>query len=101
MKSISYSNKFPKDLKKVKSQKGYNEKELMQLLTMIQKGEPLPQKYRDHKMVKSSDDFYLKGSRDFHLKANICVVYRVTDTEVIVLRIGSHSELGLTENLFM
>ena len=74
-----------------------NIKELSKILNDIASGVPLDKSYRDHSMVKTSPKHY-QGCRDFHYKANICVIYKITDTIIELLRIGSHQDLGLTEN---
>lgn len=49
-------------------------------------------------MSKTSPKHY-QGCRDFHYKSNICVIYRVKPDVVDMIRIGSHQDLELTENL--
>lgn len=91
-RQIFYSGKFEKDLKKVKRQPKYNDKLFQSLINKIANGETLDPKYNDHKLVKHSARG-LNDCRDFHLAPNIVVVYRLTDTSIELVRIGSHSDL--------
>lgn len=98
MKKISTTTKFEKDLKKVSKYPKFNRKSFEAAVNAIASGERLDSRYNDHKLAKHSGG-ELNGCRDFHLVANICVVYRLTDSEVILVRIGSHQDIGLTENV--
>jgi len=91
-RQIFYSGKFEKDLKKVKKQPKYNDKLFQSLINKIANGESLEPKYNDHKMVKHSAKG-MNDCRDFHLAPNIVVIYRLTDTALELVRIGSHSDL--------
>lgn len=91
-RQLFYTGKFEKDLKKVRKQPKYNEKLLWSLLDSIARGEALDPKYNDHKLAKHSDRG-LNDCRDFHLAPNIVVVYRLTNTNMELVRIGSHSDL--------
>ena len=98
MRQLDYKKQFSKDLKTLVKSGNVDLKLLGSLLDDIAKGKPLDKKYKDHPMVKTSPKHY-QGCRDFHYKANICVVYRLTPTVVELIRIGNHSDLGLTESL--
>ena len=97
MKKISTTNRFEKDLKKVSKYPKFNKKALQSAIDTLAAGGKLDPKYKDHKMAKHSEG-ELQGFRDFHLVANICVIYRQTDDEIILVRIGSHQDIGLTES---
>lgn len=97
-RKIAPTKKFEKDLKKVSKYPKFNRKNFETVINKIANGEKLDSKYGDHKLAKHSEG-ELQGCRDFHLVANICVVYRLTDAEVILVRIGSHQDIGLTESV--
>lgn len=97
-RKIAPTKKFEKDLKKVSKYPKFNRKNFETVINKIANGEKLDAKYGDHKLAKHSEG-ELQGCRDFHLVANICVVYRLTDAEVILVRIGSHQDIGLTESV--
>ena len=96
MREIDINTRFRKDLKKVRQYPRFDAKLLQQLLDKLAAGEQLDAKYRDHKLVKQSPNG-LNTCRNFHLAPNIVVIYKLTPDVVEVLRIGSHSDLGMTE----
>lgn len=59
---------------------------------------PLPKDYYDHKL---NDNKLFDGYRDCHILGDLVLLYKIDgkQLELILLRIGSHSKLGLTEIL--
>lgn len=98
MRRVEVSTKFEKDLKRVRKQPRFDEPLLKKLLDSLFFGETLEQKYKDHKLAKHSRPEF-QGCRDFHLTPNICVVYYIDKDVLRLVRIGSHQDLGLTEEL--
>lgn len=98
MRALRATNAYKKDLKKVSQYPNFDIKLLNEYTNKILRGEKLPESVHDHKLSKSSPKKY-QGLRDFHLAPNICVLYRIEESTVIFVRIGSHSYLGLTESL--
>lgn len=49
---------------------------------------PLPEANRDHPL---KGDW--KGYRDCHLKPDLVLIYRKTEEEIELVRVGSHSEI--------
>ena len=91
------SKKYKKELSKLLSQNRVKLKDLSCIIQDICDGKPLDKKYDDHPLSRHSPKEY-QGCRDFHYKANICVIYKIHTDRVELLRIGSHQDLGLTEN---
>lgn len=58
----------------------------------------LPKDYYDHKL---NDNKLFDGYRDCHILGDLVLLYKIDgkQLELILLRIGSHSKLGLTEIL--
>jgi len=52
------------------------------------KGELLTGKYPDHVLVGQ-----YKGTRECHLEPDWLVIYELTETEIVLIRTGSHSDL--------
>ena len=74
---------------------GYTGKNLMRLLLVIVNllaaDQDLPSNAVDHALVGK-----LAGYRDCHIKPDLILIYRKTNDDVLELvRLGSHSELGL------
>ena len=96
-KLITTSN-YEKDLRKISKNPNFDKDNLTALLTLLQNGEELPAKAKDHQMAKHSPKEY-KDCRDFHPAPNIVVIYKREETAIYLYRIGSHSYLNLTETV--
>jgi len=93
MRKIERTGQFKRDYKR--ESKGQYSKvldlALIDVLELILDGKPLPAKYRDHPLSGDWSDH-----RDCHLKPDLLLIYRLTDAQTLQLvRLGSHSELGL------
>ncbi|GAA7431381.1 type II toxin-antitoxin system mRNA interferase toxin, HP0892 family [Helicobacter pylori] len=84
---IETSKKFDKDLK-ILVKNGFDLKLLYKVVENLAKEQPLDPKYKDHTLKGALKDF-----RECHIKPDILLVYLVKDDELILLRLGSHSEL--------
>ncbi len=88
-----YSKKFKQDYRREKS--GPYGKKLHSLpedfLDLMEDKKPLPRRYFDHALAGAWSD-----CRDCHLKPDLVLIYRLAQDGVIeLIRLGSHSELGL------
>lgn len=88
---VVFSKKFKKSLKKLKRQ----DKDLDELLDVVEKlalKEDLKPKYRNHKLV---DDKFYKDCYECHIKPDWLLVYQYNDEELLLLLMntGSHSDL--------
>ena len=64
---------------------------LKEALILLAADSPLPPNYRDHPLTGDWAD-----ARDCHLRPDLVLIYRKPDAEKLqLLRLGSHSELGL------
>ncbi|GAA6866683.1 type II toxin-antitoxin system mRNA interferase toxin, HP0892 family [Helicobacter pylori] len=84
---VETSKKFDKDLK-ILVKNGFDLKLLYKVVENLAKEQPLDPKYKDHPLKGTLKDF-----RECHIKADILLVYLVRDDELILVRLGSHSEL--------
>ena len=98
MKTVTFSPKFKKSMKDVRSYKNYKENELKAALDILANGGKLPENMHDHDMAKQSRE-ELRGARVFHLRPNLIVVYKMTDDSIEVLNIGLHNKTKLTSSL--
>ena len=96
-RSVVEGTKFKKQFKKVSQYKNFKKQKFIEAVTMLQNGETLPKNYDDHPVAKNSPA-KLQGMRIIHLAPNICLLYELTDDEVILNLIGSHQDLNLTES---
>ena len=64
---------------------------LLEVTELLAADKPLPQGYVDHQLVGE-----WKTYRDCHLRPDLILIYRKPDDVTLELvRLGSHSELGL------
>ena len=93
MPTINRTSHFKKDYKReLIGRHGLTlGKEFPELLLQILTGEPLAEKLRDHPLTGK-----WQYHRDLHIKPDLVLIYRKTHDEVLhLVRLGSHSELGL------
>ena len=57
-------------------------------LSMLIRQEPLPLEAKDHSLLGEYAD-----TREFHISGDLIVIYIPTETELILVRIGSHAQL--------
>ena len=93
MRTIEQTNAFKSDLKR--EAKGTHRatlaKDFVVIVASLAKDEPLAKKHRDHALTGD-----WKDHRDCHIKPDLVLIYRKPDDAVLQLvRLGSHSELGL------
>ncbi|KAA6499900.1 HP0894 family type II toxin-antitoxin system mRNA interferase toxin [Helicobacter pylori] len=87
MLKLNLKKSFQKDFDKLLLN-GFDDSVLNKVILSLRKKEPLDPKYKDHPLKGALKDF-----RECHIKADILLVYLVKDDELILLRLGSHSEL--------
>ena len=93
MRTIKQTGQFKRDLKREAkgSHRGTLESDFIAVLTALANDRPLAEKHRDHALTGSWKDY-----RDCHIKPDLVLIYRKSDDDVLQLvRLGSHSELGL------
>ena len=93
MRTIERTGQFKRDYKR--EAKGQHrlvvDGALLDALKLLIADKPLPAKYRDHPLSGDWADH-----RDCHIKPDLVLIYRVPDADTLQLvRMGSHSELGL------
>jgi len=81
------TTRFEKDLRRVKKQ-GKDMDKLEEVVDLLQSQEPLPPNCRSHPLRGT-----WVGHWDCHIEPDWLLLYRITDTAVILVRTGSHAEL--------
>ncbi len=86
---LKYSSRFKKDLKPYGRDKNFLN-ELENVLDILAKGKDLPDKNHNHRLIGEFKDCF-----ECHIKPDILLIYKIEQSELIVLllRIGSHSNL--------
>ena len=93
MRTIRQSGQFKRDLKR--ESKGQHRKvlqsEFVSLVAALAADRSLEPRHRDHALTGD-----WKDHRDCHVRPDLVLIYRKPDDETLQLvRLGSHSELGL------
>lgn len=92
MRKIKPATKFKKDLKKIsRSCSSETLGILHDTINLLAKDDPLPHNFMDHALVGDWKDF-----RDCHIRPDLILIYQKPNEEdLLLVRLGSHSELGL------
>ena len=93
MRTIERTGQFKRDYtREAKGRhRGTLDIDLSEAITRLANDQPLASKYNDHPL---SGDW--KDHRDCHIKPDLILIYRKSDdTSLRLVRLGSHSELGL------
>ncbi len=93
MRTIERTGQFKRDYKR--ESKGHHraslDKDFLAVLALLLNDQPLEDRLRDHALTGEWKDF-----RDCHIKPDLVLIYSKPDPDTLQLvRIGSHSELGL------
>ena len=93
MRTIEWTSQFKRDYKR--EGKGQHRAtldiELFPIVDALANDQLLDPRYRDHALTGEWKDY-----RDCHIKPDMVLIYRKPDDVVLQLvRLGSHSELGL------
>ena len=98
MRKVVITTKFKKDFKLAQKTPKFKKCafKFEAYVEMLRKGESLPRESDDHQFVKHSQRAYSQ-CREFKIAPDICVVYRMTEDFIELVRIGQHNNLELTE----
>jgi len=83
------SVRFDKDVARQKA-RGKDLSKLQAVIVALSNRQPLEPRHRDHALTGN-----LAGFRDCHVEPDWILVYERTDTELRLMRTGTHSHLGL------
>jgi mRNA interferase YafQ len=93
MRTIKRTGTFKRDYKRAKKSQ-YREtldQDLLTVIALLAADKPLPDRNHDYSLTGN-----WKDHRDCHIKPDLILIYRKPDDEGLELvRLGSHSELGL------
>lgn len=87
MLKIKHHILYKKDFKKL-IKNGFDDSVLNEVILTLRKKEPLDPQFKDHALKGNWKPF-----RECHIKTDILLVYLVRGDELILVRLGSHSEL--------
>jgi mRNA interferase YafQ len=78
---------FRKDVK-LASRRGKQMDKLRDIILLLLEGKPLPPRYKDHAL---RGDWM--GFRDCHIEPDWLLLYKITASDLILVRTGTHSDL--------
>ena len=93
MRTVKHTSRFRRDYQREKSGRHGKrlDADLLATVTLLAKDEPLPRRYFDHPLGGEWNDH-----RDCHIRPDVILIYRKpNETSLELVRLGSHSELGL------
>ncbi len=87
MREIRHTGQFKRDTKRMqKRSKDFSRLRL--LVESLARGEVLDHQFRDHPLLGG-----YAGSRECHIEPDWLLIYERTDSELILIRTGTHSDL--------
>ena len=87
MRKLKRTSQFKKDVKRM-GKRGKKFDEFKEVINNLLAGRKLATKYKDHYLVGQ-----YKGSRGCHIEPDWLLIYELTESELILIRAGSHSDL--------
>lgn len=87
MRPIHRTSQFKKDIKRM-GKRGKKFDTFKEIIEKLVAGDPLESKYRDHLLVGQ-----YKGTRECHVEPDWLLIYEITESELILVRTGTHSDL--------
>jgi len=93
MRTIEWTGQFKRDYKRVArgSHQATLDAELFPVVESLANDQPLELRFRDHTLTSDWKDHC-----DCHVKPDLVLIYQKPDEDTLrLVRLGSHSELGL------
>jgi mRNA interferase YafQ len=87
-RELEPTTRFRRDLKRVLRTDPSIQKVLEPILGLLMENVPLPVRLKDHPLKGEWSTY-----RDLHVKPDLVLIYKKTDTLVLLERLGSHAEL--------
>ncbi len=87
MKTITRTNRFEKDVKKMKK-RGKSFETFKYVISKLANDQLLEQKFRDHKLVGN-----FSGTRECHIEPDWLLIYINSKDELLLVRTGTHTDL--------
>jgi mRNA interferase YafQ len=87
MRQIKFSTAFKKDKKRCQKRQ-YDFAKLQEVIDLLLAGKPLAESKKPHKLIGNYE-----GRWECHLEPDWLLIYSVTDDEVFLARMGTHSDL--------
>lgn len=92
MRTIKQTTPFKRDLKRESKgqHRAYLSENFVSVVKTLANDRPLADKFHDHALSHN-----WQGYRDCHVRPDLVLIYQPDDETLQLIRLGSHSELGL------
>ncbi|VAX35037.1 mRNA interferase YafQ [hydrothermal vent metagenome] len=87
MRQIRPTKKFDRDLKRI-IKRGKPVSKLKKIITILQTKNSLDKKYKNHPLAGNWFPYW-----ECHIEPDWLLIYQITETEVRLIRTGTHSDL--------
>ncbi|HQH50327.1 MAG TPA: type II toxin-antitoxin system YafQ family toxin [Candidatus Cloacimonadota bacterium] len=87
MLQIARTSRFKRDYKRYQNNKDLKDL-LKEIIDSLMNEKSLPAKCRDHKLQGE-----FKMCRECHITPDVLLIYRIENSKIFLVRMGSHSEL--------
>ncbi|NEO41511.1 MAG: type II toxin-antitoxin system YafQ family toxin [Moorea sp. SIOASIH] len=87
MLSPVFENRFKKDVKRLQK-RGKNMEKLKTVIEKLLERKELEPKYKDHALTGN-----WSGYRDCHIEPDWILIYKTSETNLFLVRSGSHADL--------
>lgn len=87
MKPLRITTQYRKDFKRI-SRRGYSLKKLVAIVDKLRSGLPLSAIDDDHPLKGPWESY-----RGCHVQGDWCLIYQNTETELVLVRTGTHTDL--------
>ena len=88
VKTILQTSQFKQDLKRIKYAGRYDIEDLLTIIDLLARNEPLPEKHREHSLQGN-----WKNYQECHIKLDWLLIYQQSPDKLVLVRTGSHSDL--------
>jgi mRNA interferase YafQ len=82
-----YTRQFERDYQRARK-RGKDLPKLETLMRQLQAQQPLPPRHRDHLLTGN-----WQGRRECHIEPDWLLIYKLSETEIIFERTGTHADL--------
>ena len=84
---LSRTSQFKKDYKRI-VKRGYDVEKLFDAINILAEQKHLPERFRNHKLSGNYKDCF-----ECHLQPDWLLIYLLNDTELVLIRTGTHADL--------
>ena len=82
------SSQYIKDFKRIVQSPKFKQIEFINVITMLMTRQPLPAQYHNHPLMGGYNGYW-----DCHIGCDCVLIYKIENEELLLARIGTHSEL--------